>query len=681
MALASAWLTLGLYQGVFSYMSEERQRAGAERLVKEQIISQEDLAEARKREESSGTPWYRQLVQMGKLNFESAGDLLHYEFHSPSDRKSHSSLGKSLVAEKQITQKQLNEALALQKKSGKLLGVVMVEEGFLCPEDIGRVLAKQYGLDFMEASTAKSQAKALDVVPESMAAQKSFIPVKLENDRLTVLISGPQIPARLKDVGVLLGVRIHPVMTAVDDIAFEIEARYSGKRIVAPSRPTKDIRAEIAKAPPPEKKQKKRAAESAATQKVKESAKPPTEREDDESMAVTRESARFDDIAREAQGVPVIKLVSTIIEGAVNSGATDIHLDPQEPEMRVRYRIDAVLHDVMSIPKDIENAVISRLKILADIDITETRHPQDGHISMAVGEDDFDIRVATLPTYLGERIVLRLLDQSQVLAGIRDLGLEADDEKKLKGIIKQPYGMILVTGPTGSGKTTTLYSCLNEMDVMTESIVTLEDPVEYQLSGINQVQIETDIELTFANVLRAALRQDIDVLLVGEIRDPETARIAIRAAMTGHLVFSTLHANDAPEAIATLRNMDIPSYLIASAMTAVVAQRLVRKICPDCRSGYAASKTLLKSIRLPETTKLLHKGKGCEHCYHTGCRGRTGIFEVLEVNDRIRKMIVADEPVDKIAKAAKLKTMADRCRVKVKKGEITAEELLRVIRT
>jgi type II secretory ATPase GspE/PulE/Tfp pilus assembly ATPase PilB-like protein len=349
--------------------------------------------------------------------------------------------------------------------------------------------------------------------------------------------------------------------------------------------------------------------------------------------------------------------------------------------MRVRYRIDGVLHDVMSIPREIENAVVSRIKILADIDITETRHPQDGHIGLEVGDSEFDVRVATLPTYLGERVVLRLLDQSSVLAGIRDLGLEPEDEEKLYRIIDQPYGMVLVTGPTGSGKTTTLYSCLNEMDVMTESIVTIEDPVEYQLSGINQVQIDTDIDRTFANTLRAALRQDIDVLLVGEIRDPETARIAIRAAMTGHLVLSTLHTNDAPEAISTLRNMDIPAYLVASALTAIVAQRLVRCICSGCKTSYAPQKSLLSSLRLPETTKKLYKGKGCADCYHTGYRGRTGIFEILEINESIRKLIIDEEPVAKIAKAAKLKTMADRCRLKVKDGEITAEEFLRVIRT
>ena len=665
-------------------MSEQRDSsATAEGLVKQKIITKTDLAEARRREELSGTPWYRQLVQMKKLNFNTVNDVLQYEFHSRSERKTHSRLGKTLVEGEVLSEEGLNSALALQKRSGKLLGTVLLELGLISREDIGRALAKQYGLDVVEIAKERSERAALDLVPESVAKQKAFIPVSLEGDRLTVLISGPQMPMRLKDIGVLLGVRIHPKMTAVDDLEAEVGERYGGKRSGRASKleegvePVRTAEKGGKGAIPAKKRSKKRLNASG----VKAAKGVKSEEVEDMEAEYEDEPQRFEEIAREARGVPVVKLVSTIIEGAINSGATDIHLDPQDPEMRVRYRIDGVLHDVMSIPKDIENATVSRLKILADLDITETRHPQDGHISLQVADAEFDLRVSTLPTFLGERIVLRLLDQSSVLAGIKDLGLEAEDEKTLRRIVEQPYGMILVTGPTGSGKTTSLYSCLNEMDVMTESIVTLEDPIEYQLSGINQVQIEADIDLTFANVLRASLRQDIDVLLVGEIRDPETARIAIRAAMTGHLVFSTLHTNDAPEAITTLRNMDIPSYLISSALTAIVAQRLVRLICPDCKTTYAPSKTLLKSIKLPETTKRLSRGKGCDNCYNTGYRGRTGIFEVLEITDSIRKMIAADDSAEKLAKATKLKTMADRCRLKVKRGEITAEEFLRVIRT
>jgi type IV pilus assembly protein PilB len=647
-----------------------------EQLVKEQVISKADLDEARAREERSGTPWYRQLVQMNKLNFDSVNDLLHYEFHSKESRKSHQSLGKRLVEFKAITEKELEDALKLQSRNGKLLGTILVDEDFVTPDTIAKALSAQYDIPFADLRKTPSKRDALDKVPESMALQKNFIPVKLEGDKLTVLISGPQAPQRLRGAGILLGLRITPLMTAVHDLSAEIKARYGGKksflRTSAPPQSSKK-----ASAP----KQEKRGKKDKSVKKDKKTKKTP-EKEESLVMAPTKsEKKRFENIAQQAQGVPVVSLVSTIIHGAVNSGATDVHLDPSDPEMRVRYRIDGVLHDVMSIPKDIENAVVSRLKILADVDITETRHPQDGHISMDIDDMEFDVRVATLPTYLGERVVLRLLDQSSVLAGISDLGLEEEDQKKLQKALDQPYGMVLVTGPTGSGKTTTLYSCLNEKDVMSDSIVTLEDPVEYQLSGINQVQIDTDIDLSFANVLRASLRQDIDVLLVGEIRDPETARIAIRASMTGHLVFSTLHTNDAPETIATLRNMDIPSYLISSALTSIIAQRLVRKICPECKTHFKPTKTLLKSLKLPETTKRLYRGAGCEHCHHTGALGRIGIFEILEITEPIRKLINANEPPEKITKAAKLKTMADRCRTKVKNGTVTPEEFLRVIRT
>ena len=649
--------------------------ARAEQLVKQQVISREDLDEARRREQKGGSPWYRQLLQMRKLKFDIVSDVLNYEFHPKSLRESHVSLGETLLGMDAITEEQLSAALTEQKRNGKLLGSILLDEGLVSARTIALALSQQFGLDYVELADTPSELDALNCVPESMAKQKEFIPVKLEGDKLTVLISGPKPPERLKSVGILLGKRIATLMTTVGDIATEIEGRYSGKSITKT-----ELNISRSAAPPkkaPKRDAPKRTAKTVAAV-VEKLTKP---KKKDTGMTAQVKTNRFDKITSEAQGVPVVKLVSTIIEGAVNSGATDIHMDPQEPEMRVRYRIDGVLHDVMSIPNDIENAVVSRLKILSDIDITETRHPQDGHISMEIGDAEYDVRVATLPTYLGERVVLRLLDQSSVLAGIGDLGLEPDDEKKLAAVIDQPYGMVLVTGPTGSGKTTTLYSCLNEKDVMSDSIVTLEDPVEYQLSGINQVQIETDIDLTFASVLRASLRQDIDVLLVGEIRDPDTARIAIRAAMTGHLVFSTLHTNDAPEAIATLRNMDIPPYLIASALTGVVAQRLVRCICLECKTSFAASKTLVKSLGLPESTKRLYKGKGCDVCYHTGTKGRTGIFEVLDISPDIRRMIAADEPVDKISKAAKLKTMAERCRVKVKKGVVTPEEFLRIIRT
>lgn len=650
--------------------------AAGEHLVKHEVISREDLDAARVHEAQTGTPWYQQLIQLRKVSFQAVEDVLYYEMHPRAKRQEHVGLGDTLVKLGMLSQAQLKTALKEQKRTGRLLGKVLLDGGMVTREQCAQALARQHEMEYADLQNTPSTSAALEVVPESMAKKLGMLPVDLSGDRISALITDPHVRERLQEASVLLGKRIHPVITACADLREEIGRRYERAGHATPVSP----------APPAAKTEAPPAPSAAMGSNKKEVVVPkPTILEEPAAAAAAKrpptDAARFDDIARQAQGASVIRMVSTIIEGAVNSGATDVHLDPQDPEMRVRYRIDGVLHDVMSIPGNLEAAVASRIKILADLDITNTRLPQDGHISLEIGGREFDVRVATLPTYLGERIVLRLLDQSSVMSGIRDLGLNEDDEKRLSVIIDQPYGMILVTGPTGSGKTTTLYAALNQKNVMTDSIVTLEDPVEYQLSGINQVQIDSDIGLTFAQTLRASLRQDIDVLLVGEIRDAETARIAVRAAMTGHLVFSTLHTNDAPEAIATLRNMDVPSYLISSALTAVIGQRLIRTICAQCRASFVPSAALVKSIGLPATVKKLHRGQGCEVCYRTGNRGRTGIFEIFEIKNEVRKLIAEDAGPEVIAKAAKLKTMAQHCREKVKEGIVAPEEFLKVIRT
>ncbi|MBI4558114.1 MAG: Flp pilus assembly complex ATPase component TadA [Candidatus Hydrogenedentes bacterium] len=661
-------------------MAEPRKsEALGDELVKQEIITREELDKAKAIEKSSGTPWYRQLLQRKKVSY-GALDFLWHEYHPKEVRDEHHALGNTLLEMKAISKQQLDDALAEQTRNGRLLGNILLDRGVITSRTKALALSRQLHLEFAELEKTPSEPAALEAVPESVARKGPMLPVRLDGDKLTVLIADPQARAGLEKLRIILNRRIYPILTVSDDLRAEIVARYQHHRTGA-AHSLFSRKKEVEEKPASKPK-----TEATPTKAV---TKPSTKREEriekmatkNTTEAAAPEKSRFEEIKKQAAGAPVVKLVSTLIEGAVNSGATDVHLDPQDPEMRARYRIDGVLHDVMSIPREIETAVVSRVKIMADLDITETRHPQDGHISMNVGDMEFDIRVATLPTYLGERVVLRLLDQSSVLAGIKDLGLESEDEQKLSRLVSQPYGMILVTGPTGSGKTTTLYAALNQKDVMTESIVTLEDPVEYQLSGINQVQIDTDINLTFATTLRAALRQDIDVLLVGEIRDAETARIAIRAAMTGHLVFSTLHTNDAPEAITTLLNMGVPSYLIASALTAVVGQRLVRKICPKCKTTYVPPKALMKSIGLGDGVKKLAKGEGCEYCYHTGTKGRTGIFELIEITPEIRKLIASDSSVESVVKVAKLKTMADRCRQKVKDGIVPAEEFLRVIRT
>jgi type II secretory ATPase GspE/PulE/Tfp pilus assembly ATPase PilB-like protein len=376
--------------------------------------------------------------------------------------------------------------------------------------------------------------------------------------------------------------------------------------------------------------------------------------------------------------------VTSIIEGAINSRATDIHLEPQTYGLRVRYRIDGMLYDVMTLPEKMEEEIIARVKVLSNMDVTERRHPQDGHCSIEIGEKTYDMRAATLPTVLGEKMVLRMLNADEVFLGLRELGLEPEQFQAVEAAVARPYGMILVTGPIAAGKTSTLYAALSEIDIFTRNVVTIEDPVEYRLPGINQVEIDHRVDRTFANMLRAVLRQDANVMMVGEIRDEDTAAVAVRAAMTGHMVFSTLHANNAVGAIGALRHLGIPPYLITSAVHTVVAQRLVRKVCARCREPYTPDESLLRAAGLdPQEARrmIFYKAVGCKECYRTGYRGRTGIFEILSMDDAIKSMVLADAGHDEIVKAASEKGMMNLMQAGVKKvqeGAVTLEELLRV---
>jgi type II secretory ATPase GspE/PulE/Tfp pilus assembly ATPase PilB-like protein len=379
-----------------------------------------------------------------------------------------------------------------------------------------------------------------------------------------------------------------------------------------------------------------------------------------------------------------VQIVNAIFEGAIRVRATDIHIEPQVPHMRVRYRIDGMLFDVLTVPQPLETSLISRIKVLADMNITERRLPQDGRLSFRLDEQEYNMRVATIPTAYGEKLVLRLLIKSNVLTGLKQLGLEPDDEQHLRSLIAKPQGMILVTGPIGSGKTTTLYAALNEVNILTNNIVTIEDPVEYQLTGINQLEVDTKIGLTFASGLRSILRQDADILMVGEIRDVETATVAVRAALTGQQVFSTLHTVDAPSAITTLGNFGIQPYLIASALSGVVAQRLVRRICPVCRRWYTPSAAVLHHLGLKPGQRewQFAYGTGCETCYYTGYLGRTGLFEILRVSETVRHMIIVQKSEHDLKTAAireGMHTLQQSGITKIIQGVTTPQEVMREV--
>ena len=379
-----------------------------------------------------------------------------------------------------------------------------------------------------------------------------------------------------------------------------------------------------------------------------------------------------------------VQIVTAIFEGAIQARATDIHIEPQVPHMRVRYRIDGMLFDVLTVPQPLETSIISRIKVLADMNITERRLPQDGRLTFRLDEQEYNMRVATIPTAYGEKLVLRLLIKSNVLTGLKQLGLEPDDEQRLRSLIAKPQGMILVTGPIGSGKTTTLYAALNEVNILTNNIVTIEDPVEYQLTGINQVEVDTKIGLTFASGLRSILRQDADILMVGEIRDVETATVAVRAALTGQQLFSTLHTVDAPSAITTLGNFGIQPYLIASALSGVVAQRLVRRICPACRQWYTPGPAVLRHLGLKpgQWEWQFAYGSGCEACYYTGYLGRTGLFEILRVSETVRHMIMTRESEHALKTAAireGMHTLQQSGITKIMQGVTTPQEVMREV--
>jgi type IV pilus assembly protein PilB len=398
----------------------------------------------------------------------------------------------------------------------------------------------------------------------------------------------------------------------------------------------------------------------------------------------TDEDIDVGELRRLVEEAPVVRLVNVIITQAIRDKASDIHIEPLKRELRIRFRIDGVLHNVMSPPKGIQPVLISRVKIMAGMDISERRVPQDGRIQLVVEGKEYDFRVSTYPTIFGEKVVMRILDKSGALIGLNKLGFQPQTQAMLEELIENPYGIILSTGPTGSGKTTTLYSCLNKLNTIEKNIITIEDPIEYQLDGINQIQVNEKAGLVFSVGLRHIVRQDPDIIMVGEIRDRETAEIAINAALTGHLVLSTLHTNDAPGATTRLIDMGIEPYLVASSLIGVLAQRLARTICPHCKESYEASSDALKKfgVYLDKKTVTLYRGSGCERCRRTGYLGRTGIFELMYVSDEIRELVVNKAPANVIKEQARkegMKTLQEDCIDKVLAGITTIEEAIRII--
>ncbi len=552
------------------------------------------------------------------------------------------SLGTILVDRGLITDQQLIDAETDRRASGRSLGRVLVERGIVTERDLVAALAAQIGMDFVDLSTAEIDPQAATSVGKSTLLKHQLLPIGYEEGKLLVAMADPANVVAMDDVRTITKLEVRPVVATREDILAAI-GRTSAM--------AQDI-------------------EAAAGDLADES----DQLSDlSELKAVTEEA-------------PVVKFVNLLISQAVADGVSDIHIEPGERELRVRYRIDGVLHEVMRSPKSIQAGVISRLKIMADVDIAERRIPQDGRIGVTVHGKDIDLRFSTLPTVYGEKVVMRILDKSSVLLELEDLGFLDHNHQRFESAYVKPYGMTLVTGPTGSGKSTTLYAALNVLNQPEVNIITTEDPVEYRLPGINQVQVRPKVGLTFAHALRSILRQDPDVVMVGEMRDRETAQIGIEAALTGHLVLSTLHTNDAPSAVTRLTEMGVEPFLVASAVDCVLAQRLARRVCSRCMQLRVPEPGVLEEAgfseeviaRAPEIPHPI----GCPACSSTGYRGRLAVHEVMLMNEDIERLVVTRASSEEIATAAisaGMRTLRQDGLAKVLLGRTTIEEIARVI--
>ena len=541
-----------------------------------------------------------------------------------------------------VSKQQFESAREESKNKGLPINKVLISKGIVKEKDIASVISERLGIPFMDLSDYLIDADVIKLVPESIAQRYKLIPLFKIGQTLTVAMADPQDINAMDQVRLKSGCEIDAVLATETDIKNAMDQYYGTSGGVE----------EVIK----------------QMNEVKRSA----------SVAPASDK----ELAKMAEDAPVVKLVNMIIIQAVTEKASDIHIEPDEKVLRVRYRVDGILHEVPKPPKDLEAAIISRVKVLASMDIAERRKPQDGRIMMKMQGKDIDMRVSCFPTVYGENIVIRLLDKTSLLLGLSELGMRPEMHKAFDKIIRKPFGIMLVTGPTGSGKTTTLYAALNTINSEEKNIITIEDPVEYQISMIRQTQVNPKAELTFASGLRSILRQDPDVIMVGEIRDSETAEIATQAALTGHLVFSTLHTNDASGAITRLADMGIEPFLISDAVIGVLAQRLVRVICPKCKEKLVPTDATLKDLKLKRSDDLaLYHGKGCAKCKDTGYVGRVGIYELLIIDDELRKLIIAKAPADQIkAKAVELgmKTLYEDGIAKALEGITSVEEVLRV---
>ncbi|MDQ3170894.1 MAG: type IV-A pilus assembly ATPase PilB [Acidobacteriota bacterium] len=577
-------------------------------------------------------------------------------------------IGELLLKEKRITPQQLQEALNYQKGNGGKLGASLVKLGFVRDEDITALLSKQYGVPSINLAQFELDPAVIKLVPADTAVKYQIVPLSRNGASLTIAMTDPTNVFAMDDIKFMTGYNVEPVVASEIAVLEAIERYYAGASSKSSSMSVTTSGSSL----------------EMATRALED-----LPQISDDDVEVLQDMEEIDVASLERQGgeAPVIRLVNVVLMSAISKGASDIHVEPYEKEYRIRYRVDGILYNIMSPPMKFRDAIASRLKIMAKLDIAEKRLPQDGRIKIRFNDNgnsrEIDFRVSVLPTLFGEKIVMRLLDKSKLMLDMTKLGFEQESLTRFESAIMKPWGMVLVTGPTGSGKTNTLYSSISKINTTETNIMTAEDPVEFNLPGINQVQVKESIGLNFAAALRSFLRQDPNIILVGEIRDFETAEIAVKAALTGHLVLSTLHTNDAPSTINRLMNMGIEPFLVATAVNLICAQRLVRRICSNCTVEHPLPpQGMLDAGFGPDDaqTVVAMRGEGCDRCNRTGYKGRVGLYEVMEVNEQLREMILVGSSALELRRKAVddgMLTLRMSGLRKVKEGLTTIEEVVR----
>ena len=570
---------------------------------------------------------------------------------TPKKRKGQMRLGDVLVNAGVVTEADIERGLQLQKGSGKRLGTVLLDNGIISEADLINALRTQLGIEFVDLTKVNIPIELAEAVPKNIAKQYQVVPIRIFRDELYLAMSDPLNFYALEEVRKAVHKKVVPVLATADAIEHSIQILYGN---VGAAKAIEEMKREVA-------------GDSGLTV--------------DAAFSATEISDEGTDSA------PTIRLVNSIIERAVNERASDIHMEPGEENLRVRMRIDGLLREILTVPKELQASVISRMKIMSGMDIAERRIPQDGRFNVKIKDKEIDMRVSTLPTVYGEKVVSRLLDKSGGNITREGVGLEGEDLRKYDQLMKTRNGVLLLVGPTGSGKSTTMYAMINDLNTSEVNLVTLEDPVEYNVDGVNQVQINEKTGMTFAAGLRAILRQDPDIIAVGEIRDGETAEIAMRSAITGHIVLSTIHTNDAMGTIERLENIGVAPYLTASALKGVISQRLIRCICPDCKKPYTASPEEVEEMGLdPSKEYTFYKGEGCPSCFNVGYKGRRAVFEILNIDEKIRHIINSGGGRNEIEEyvtrpESDFVTLHENAVRLVLDGVTTEEEVMRVIET